>query len=129
VIGAIAMFRTFAAVFLAATTAGCASAGAGTPPLRGHYYWGHEVEAFHPCGSKQAFWVVGDAALLQPLRDKVTKVSHDQGKPYVPIYVEASGVVEKKATDGFAADYDGVYRITAVQVVDSISPPDCQVHD
>lgn len=118
------MLRTFAVVFIAAIAAGCASTG--STQFRGHYYWGHEVRTFHPCGSDQAFWVVGEAALLQPLRDKAASVSQAQGKPYVPIYVEASGVVEEKATDGFAADYDGVYRFTAVQVADSISPADCQ---
>src|SRR5688572_5753059 len=45
---------------------GCATTG--TPALRGHYTWGHEVESFRPCGSTQTFWVRGDAAVLQPLR-------------------------------------------------------------
>ena len=118
------MSRTFAAVFIAVITAGCASTG--STPFRGHYSWGHEVRSFRPCGSDQAFWVVGDAAVLEPLREKAASVSQAQGRPYVPIYVEASGVVEGKATDGFAADYDGVYRFTAVQVADSSSPADCQ---
>lgn len=116
------MFR-WVVVVIAVITAGCASTG--STPFRGHYYWGHEVRTFRPCGSDQTFWVVGDAALLQPLQDKAARVSQAQGKPYVPIYVEASGVVEEKATDGFAADYDGVYRITAVQAANSISPENC----
>ena len=113
------MPRVLVAVAIALVVSSCASKG-GTQ-LRGHYTWGHEVESFRPCGSAQAFWVVGDAALLQPLRDKAMTM----GKPYVPIYVEASGVGEAKASDGFAADYDGVYRFTAVQVADSASPVGC----
>ena len=120
------MHRALLAVFLAVITSSCATTG--TAHLRGHYYWGHEVRTFHPCGSKQAFWVVGDPALLQQLRDKVTEASQVQGQPYPPIYVEVSGVSEGKAADGFAADYDGVYRFTAVQVANSSSPADCQAH-
>jgi hypothetical protein len=118
------MSRAFVAVALVVLTSSCA--GTGSTQLRGHYYWGHEVETFHPCRSKQAFWVVGDAALLQPLRDQAMGVSRAMGKPYLPIYVEVSGVAEGKAKDGFAADYDGVYRFTAVHVANSVSPAGCQ---
>ncbi|HJW47047.1 MAG TPA: hypothetical protein VJ484_11235 [Lysobacter sp.] len=94
--------------------------------LRGHYTWGAEVETFQPCGSKQSFWVVGDKALLQTLRDKAAELSRTRGKPYQPIYIEASGVFEGKATDGFAMDYDAVYRFKAVQAVNDASPADCK---
>jgi hypothetical protein len=120
------MSRVLVAVAIAVLTSSCASTG--STQLSGHYYWGHEVETFHPCGSEQAFWVVGDAALLQPLRDKAMGVSQAIGKPYAPIYVEASGVAEGKAKDGFAADYDGVYRFSAVQVANSSTPAGCQAH-
>jgi hypothetical protein len=93
--------------------AGCATTGA--PSLRGHYTWGHEVETFRPCGSTQTFWVTGDAALLQPLRALSAAASQARGQPYQPIYVEASVVAEGKANDGFAADYDGVYRLASVE--------------
>ena len=102
-----------------------ASGGSGVAQLRGHYTWGHEVETFQPCGSRQSFWVVGDRALLQPLRDKATAVSRVQGRPYRPIYVEASGRSEGKARDGFAADYNGVYRFTAVHAVNNVGPAGC----
>jgi hypothetical protein len=122
------MLRTISAACIAVITSSCTGTSALGTYFRGHYYWGHEVETFHPCGSKQAFWVVGDATLLQPLRDQAAKVLEAQGKPYLPIYVEVSAVVEGKAKDGFAADYDGVYRVTAVHVVNSSSPADCQAH-
>ena len=94
--------------------------------LRGHYTWGAEVETFQPCGSKQTFWVVGDKALLQPLRDKSAQLAQARGKPYQPVYIEASGVSEGKATDGFAMDHDAVYRLKTVQAVNETSPADCK---
>ena len=110
---------------LALALSGCAS-NSGT--LRGLYYWGHEVETFHPCGSVQEFWVVGENSLLQPLRDETTKLSQLKGQPYQPIYVEVTAVSEGRADDGFAADYDGVYRFSAVHNVAVVSPPGCKAH-
>ena len=93
--------------------------------VHGHYTWGHEVRTFKPCGSAKTFWVAGDPALLQQLR-KAAESS--QAKPYDPIYVEVSGTLEAKATDGFAADYDGVYRFTDIHVVQKPAPGDCGSH-
>lgn len=95
--------------------------------MRGLYTWGAEVETFQPCGSTRTFWVVGDAALLQPLRDRSADLARTRDQPYQPVYVEASGMSEGKATDGFAMDYDAVYRITTVHAVDSLSPNGCRV--
>jgi hypothetical protein len=99
----------------------CTSAEA--KPIRGLYFWGHEVETFHPCGSDKAYWVVGEESLLQPLRDKAKEAS--AARPYQPIYVEVVVVPEGKATDGFAADYDGVYRFKSVATVSYSPPPGC----
>ena len=118
------MSRSLVAAAIAVIASGCATTD--TARLRGHYTWGHEVNTFRPCGSNQTFWVTGDRAVLQPLRDRSAAASQARGKPYQPIYVEAYGVAEGKATDGFAADYDGTYRFTAARVVDNASPSDCQ---
>lgn len=123
----LAIPRTFIAVAIAVIMSSCATTN--TSQLRGHYTWGHEVRTFSPCGSKQTFWVVGNEALLEPLEDKSAALAQARGKPYQPIYVEVSAVAQGKATDGFAADYHGVYRFTSVQVVNSQSPADCQPHD
>ena len=96
--------------------------------VSGHYSWGHEVESFQPCGSTLSFWVVGDQALLQPLRDKAAQLSAASGEPYQPIHVEIIVVSEGKAKDGFAADYNGVYRVTGVHSVSAVSPPNCKAH-
>ena len=110
--------------------AGCASVPTASAPaeanakaFRGLYFWGHEVETFHPCGSDKAYWVVGEEPLLQPLRNKAKEASAAQ--PYQPIYVEVVVVSEGKATDGFAADYDGVYRFMSIATVSYSAPPGC----
>lgn len=106
------------------SSSSCASVK-GAVVYRGNYYWGHEVETFDPCGSEQSFWVIGSDAVLQPLREETKKLSTTRGKPYQPIYVEIIAVSEGKAEDGFAADYDGVYRITSVKISSASIPSDC----
>ena len=103
--------------------AGCVSVP--SAHLRGHYTWGHEVRSFTPCGSTKSFWVVGELGLLQQLR---AASEHSGTKPYQPIYIEVSGSPEAKASDGFAADYDGVYRFTEVHVAKQSEPTDCGAH-
>jgi hypothetical protein len=120
------MSKALAAIACSVILTACANAE--PMQLRGYYYWGHEVETFHPCNSQQEFWVVGKDLLLQPLRDKATELSRVRGQPYQPVYVETSGVPEGKASDGFAADYDGVYRFTAVRTVAVSGPPGCMAH-
>ena len=119
------MPKRFVIAVLASLLAACAST---STSVSGQYFWGHEVEAFQPCGSSQSFWVVGESKLLQPLRDKAMELSKAKGKPYQPVYVEISIVSEKKADDGFAADYDGVYRLITVHSVSAVSPPGCKAH-
>ena len=96
--------------------------------IRGSYVWGHETETFTPCGSSQSLWVVGDVALLQPLRDIAAEQSQFKGQPYLPIYLEVAGTIEPQASDGFAADYDGVLRITHVYASQSSLPNHCGRH-
>ena len=120
------MSKILAAVAISVMLSSCASVD--PPQLRGHYYWGHEVETFRPCASEQTFWVVGDNALLQPLRNKAAELAEAKGQPYQSVYLEASGMPEGKATDGFAADYDGVYRLTAVHGINKPSPASCTAH-
>jgi hypothetical protein len=120
------MSKVLVAGFYCVLLSACASAD--RAQLQGHYYWGHEVETFHPCGSNQEFWVTGDDALLQPLRDQAAELSRLNGQPYQPVYIAASGISEGKAFDGFAADYDGVYRLTAVHATKSVMPAGCTAH-
>ncbi len=64
--------------------------------------------------------------LLQPLRDRTIEPAKVKGKPYQPIYVEVTAELEENAPDGFAADYDGVCRFTALLTVNNSSPAACK---
>jgi hypothetical protein len=100
--------------------AGCA--GTSDSSYRGTLTWGHEVRAFKPCGgSAKRYWVVGDENLLRPLRDR-----SERGKPYQPIYVEVVGAIDTQSTrDGFAKDYDGIFRLRDIRQVSDVVPEEC----
>lgn len=100
----------------------------------GHYYRDSEVEFFVPCGSDNAFWVVGEEKVLQPLRSKMSELSKqsDMSAPHPtpprPLYVEVTGHFEDNPNDeGITADYDGIYRIGAVLGSSPDSPAGCPV--
>ena len=89
-------------------------------------HFGHEVESFRPCGSKKAYWVRGGDRTLQPLRQRAERLREMRGKPYQPIYVEATGTIDtKSAREGFARDYDGVVRLRKVARVSNAIPQAC----
>lgn len=111
---------------LITSVAACASVS-GTQNMRGIYYWGGEVESFSPCGSDQSFWVVGSERILQALRLESMRLSRERSEAFQPVYVEAIVIEEAKAEDGFAADYDGVYRFTSIKTFSSSTPSDCQM--
>jgi hypothetical protein len=95
--------------------------------FRGRFYWGHEVESFHPCGSKSAYWVEGEDQTLRPLRDRTEKLHQRRGKPYQPIYIEAVGEIDTKSKrQGFAADYDGLFSLTNVVRASNVLPKECR---
>jgi hypothetical protein len=96
--------------------------------LRGRFYWGHEVQAFHPCGANKAYWVKGEKRNLESLRDHTEKLRERRGKPYQPIYIEALGAIDTKSRrEGFAADYDGLFNLRNVVRISSVIPNDCAV--
>jgi len=99
--------------------AGCA--GGGDSSQRGTFTWGHEVRAFKPCGSAKRYWVVAEENLLRPLRER-----SERGKPYQPIYVEVVGAIgTQSARDGFAKDYDGIFRLREIRQVSNAVPEEC----
>jgi hypothetical protein len=90
-----------------------------TALLAGRFYWGHEVRAFHPCGSDKAYWVKADARTLQLLREQY-------GKPYESLYVEALGTIDTSSErDGFARHYDGFFHLRKVVRVANEVPKHC----
>ena len=93
---------------------------------RGRFYWGHEVQSFRPCGSKKAYWVRGEEKTLQPLRDRTEKLRERRGKPYQPVYIEALGKIDTKSKrEGFAADYDGLFKLRKVVRVSNVLLKQC----
>jgi heat shock protein HslJ len=89
---------------------------------RGFYAFGHEVRTFQPCGSEHVYWVSAEAELAKRLRDEHQKLT---SKPYEPIYIEIQGHVTDKATEGFAADYDGQIVIEALDLVQARQKENC----
>ena len=114
-------------VVIAFICAGLIACATSTSNVAGHYYWGAEVESFQPCGSENSYWVVGDTTVLQPLRDKAADLIRRK-EPYSAVFVMANAPLEPKATDGFAAEYDGVYRFNEVTHVNEVSPSGCLPH-
>lgn len=104
-----------ALVSCAASTADCDQV------WRGIYVHGAEVETLRPCGSDTTYWVdYGFAGL--PLKE--FHLQHTS-EPYEAIYVEFRGHLLYEETDGFAASYDGLIRVSEVLELSSKIPPDC----
>ena len=102
------------------------AAWASDSTLRGRFYWGHEVRSFQPCGSKKAYWVLGEDKVLEPLRKRSEKLRERHGKPYPPIYIEAMGIVDTESKrEGFAKDYPGVFHLHEVRRVSNVVPKRC----
>ena len=96
--------------------------------FRGRFYWGHEVQSFHPCGSKKAYWIKGEERTLQSLRVRTEQLRERRGKPYQPIYIEALGAIDTKSRrEGFAEDYDGLFNLRKVVRVSNVIPKQCSV--
>ncbi|MEM8767937.1 MAG: hypothetical protein AAGE43_10860 [Pseudomonadota bacterium] len=104
-------------IFLAVTACGDPSAE------RGLYYYGGEVNVVCPCGGDSCYWVRGAAAVLDPMKRFVLK---NAATPYQPMYLQYRGEALKETPVGFAANYDGLYRIDSVLAIDSTLPADCQ---
>ena len=105
---------------------GGATASASETVTSGLYYFGHEVESFHPCGSKKEYWVDGPENVLAPLRARANRLRTKE-QPYPPIYVHFVGHVGDKDTPGgFAKDYDAVYHAVSVRSVYKKIPSHCR---
>jgi len=98
------------------------SGGVLTESYRGFYVFGPEVRTFQPCGSKQVYWVKADQQISQQLRAEHQKLT---SKPYDSIYIEVSASLTGKATVGFAADYDGLIVIEAIELIRARQKGDC----
>lgn len=114
------------AVLLVAILSSACTTVPDSEPLQGHYTWGHEVRSFRPCGSAQVFWLTGEPAMLKSLNERASTLASSRGKAYQALYIEGLAVEQKEPADGFAAKYDGVYRLLKLQLVSEQAPIGCQ---
>ena len=101
------------AIFVAVLSA-CATSAQGER-YRGRYTFGHEVRTFCPEINSQCYWL-GPGTSAE-VREQLNAI-YEAKKPglYKPVCVVIEGVIDRESPrDGFAADYDGLIDITAVQ--------------
>ena len=97
-------------VILYVLLAGC-TGGDIDDVYKGRYFWGAEVDAFHPCGTDVAYWVSASSWVKSPLNDYLRS---NTAESYQPVYIEFRGHLLNEEVDGFARDYDGLIRISEV---------------
>lgn len=90
--------------------------------IKGQLVWGGEVRTIKPCGSDKIFWVSDKTGEIKKLYSELTNGK----KPYSPIFVEFEVRDIGKATEGFAAKYDGVYEVVAIEQARQPTENDCK---
>lgn len=98
-------------------SAGCSANTTNTESqrYRGDYTFGHEVNTFCPAINSQCYWLGPDTS--PAVRDQL-KALYEQKTPglYKPVCVVVEGVIDRESSrTGFAADYDGLITITALE--------------
>ena len=106
-----------------ASLSGCTTCG--DRDYKGIYYWGHEVNAFQPCGSEETYWVSASSWMLSPLK---AYIESNTSQPYQPVYVEFRGHLLNEEVDGFAKNYDGLMRISEINAKRIDIPAECISH-
>lgn len=97
--------------------------------VKGKVTIGHEVSAFTSCDNALDYWVYDTSQQLDSLYE-VAKSKIANAEPYESLYCELEVVEEPKAEDGFASDYQGVYRVLdVIKVVPLSEVPDCKTPD
>lgn len=89
---------------------------------KGHYIYGHEANTFQPCGQQTVLWVNGSADVLDILQ---RSYKENTSVPYEEVFVELTGNVSGKASDGFAMDYDGQFSVLKLLSMKKKSKNDC----
>jgi hypothetical protein len=115
------MHRTAVALAIAVSVG--ASASDFDDVFSGRYYWGAEVDSFHPCGKGASYWVSASSWVQAPL---IELVKTQTKEPYRPVFVKFRGHLLDEERDGFAADYDGLIRISEILEMSSELPADCR---
>ena len=88
----------------------------------GIFVWGAEVRTFAPCGQKVRYWVSGPGSVTAPLLEFYRK---NTTQPYGRIYITLRGQLLDEERDGFAADYDGLLKVSQVLGMSKDAPREC----
>jgi hypothetical protein len=89
---------------------------------QGIYVLGRRTNLFTPCGSSERYWVLATNEMQRDLR---VRYAHATAMPLQPAYVELRGAPAGRATEGAAAEADGVFRVDEVLVLRKTQPGDC----
>jgi hypothetical protein len=108
----------------------CSSAprddGARAQDVEGRYVWGAEVETFQPCGDSLTYWVESLEPVWRRLRAEHQALTKT---PYQAVIVRVHGNLSDAPRDGFALDYDGLFRIDSVVSVSATIPAACELKE
>lgn len=89
---------------------------------KGYYIYGHEANTFQPCGQQTVYWVNGPTDVLDILQ---RNYNENTSRPYEEVFVELTGNIAGKASDGFAMDYDGQFSVLKLLSMKKKSKNDC----
>ncbi|MGL5683990.1 MAG: rhodanese-like domain-containing protein [Marinifilaceae bacterium] len=79
--------------------------------VKGKLIWGSEVFAFIPDGVDKTYWIYDKTLRLPELYRSVLPAN---AAPYTPVDATLVVIEKPKVTEGFPADYDGVYEVWRV---------------
>lgn len=91
--------------------------------IAGRFIWGAEVTTIQPCQSQLVYWVSASSWTRGPLLDFY---QNNVTKPYQPVYIEFRGQILDEKVGGFAADYDGLIRISEIKTKALQIPDNCK---
>lgn len=87
--------------------------------VEGRLIIGHEVSSFVADGDTTEYWVTDTTGMLQ---ERYRQTVGEQAKPYTPVKVALQVTDCGKSTEGFAAEYDGVYRVEQIINIAPLAP-------
>lgn len=79
--------------------------------VSGRLIIGHEVRSFIADGDTTEYWIIDETDSLKPLYEKA---AGEKAKPYTAVKASLRVVDAGKSAEGFAAEYDGVYRVKEI---------------
>ena len=103
----------------------CGCATVSNQEFAGSYIYGHEVSVFQPCNSIEQFWLTGEPALMQTIKQQSLQLATSKQAPYQAIYIKFSGFIDQRKSEGFATDYQGKLYMEQLLAYSQQIPADC----